>query len=185
MIAAFDLGHLGKAASRFDNDKLLSLNAQHMMKAPAALLAAGLRDQLARLGINTSDQPLLEGVANAQRERARTLKEMATNSQFFFRDFAEFDAKAAAKNLNAESAPLLHALRAALVELQDWSASAVHDLITALAAGHSVGMGKLAQPLRVAVSGGGVSPPIDQTVALLGRDKVLARLDRALMVAGR
>jgi glutamyl-tRNA synthetase len=183
MIAAFDLQHLGKAASRFDGDKLLSLNAQHMMKAPVATLVAGLRDQLARLGIQTDDQVMLEGVAEALRERAKTFKDMAANSAFFFRDFEQFEPKAAAKNLNTESAPLLQAVGDALQSLATWTAPAIHELINALAVKHGVGLGKLAQPLRVAVSGSGVSPPIDQTVALLGRGKVAARLARALVVA--
>jgi glutamyl-tRNA synthetase len=183
MIAAFDLTHLGKAASRFDGDKLLSLNAQHMMKAPVATLAKGLREQLARMGVQTDDQPLLEGVAEALRERAKTLKEMAVGSVFFFKDFEQYEPKAAAKNLNAESAPLLQAVGAALQALSSWTAPAIHESINALAAQHGVGMGKLAQPLRVAVSGSGVSPPIDETVALLGRATVAARIARALAVA--
>jgi glutamyl-tRNA synthetase len=183
MIAAFDLQHLGKAASRFDGDKLLSLNAHHMMKAPVATLAAGLREQLARLGIQTDDQCMLEGVAEALRERARTFKEMAANSVFFFRDFEQFEPKAAAKNLNAESALLLQAVGGALQALATWTAPAIHELINALAVQQGVGLGKLAQPLRVAVSGSGVSPPIDQTVALLGRETVAARIARALAVA--
>jgi glutamyl-tRNA synthetase len=182
MIAAFDLQHLGKAASRFDGDKLLSLNAHHMMQAPVTTLAAGLREQLARIGVVTDDQALLEGVANAQRERAKTLKEMAANSVFFFREFEQFEARAAAKNLTAESAPLLLAASEGLKALPSWNAPAIHELITALAAQHGVALGKLAQPLRVAVSGGGVSPPIDQTVALLGRELVVARIARALAV---
>jgi glutamyl-tRNA synthetase len=183
MIAAFDLQHLGKAAARFDGDKLLSLNAHHMMQAPVATLADGLRAQLARLGIETDDQLMLEGVAEALRERAKTFKDMAANSAFFFRDFEQFEPKAAARNLTAESAPLLQAVGAALQSLATWTAPAIHELINALAVKQGVGLGKLAQPLRVAVSGSGVSPPIDQTVQLLGREKVAARIARALVVA--
>jgi glutamyl-tRNA synthetase len=183
MIAAFDLQHLGKAAARFDGDKLLSLNAHHMMHAPVATLAVGLRAQLARLGIETNDQLMLEGVAEALRERAKTFKEMAANSVFFFRDFEQLEPKAAAKYLNAESAPLLQAIGEQLQSLVTWTAPAIHELINALAVKHGVGLGKFAQPLRVAVSGSGVSPPIDQTVQLLGRETVAARIARALVVA--
>src|SRR5262249_36751995 len=82
----FDIKDVNKAASAFNPEKLLWINQQHMMKAPVEVLAAALRAQLKRLGIETSDQALLEGVANAQRERAKTLKEMAENSRFFFLD---------------------------------------------------------------------------------------------------
>jgi glutamyl-tRNA synthetase len=183
MIAAFDLAQVGKAASAFNADKLLWLNQQHMMQAPLAQLAAGLRDQLTRFGVAVDDQALLEGVANAQRERARTLKEMAGNSLYFFREFGEFDAKVAAKNLSVESAPLLQAVADGLKQLPEWNAGSVHGLISGIANVRGVSMGKVAQPLRVAVTGGGVSPPIDLTVVLLGREITAARLARAIAVA--
>ena len=87
MIAAFDIRDVNKAASAFNADKLLWLNQQHMMRAPLAQLAEVLRAQLARLGIHSDDQELLEGVASAQRERCKTLREMAALSLYFFKDF--------------------------------------------------------------------------------------------------
>ncbi|MFT3905583.1 MAG: glutamate--tRNA ligase [Steroidobacteraceae bacterium] len=186
MIAAFDVRHLGKAASAFNGDKLLWLNQQHMMKAPAAVLAAALREQLARLGVRSDDQALLEGVANAQRERARTLKEMAANSLFFFQDTLTYDDKAVKKNLTAEAAPLLKQVAEALRVLpaEQWNAAAIHALIETVAQAAGVGLGKVAQPLRVALSGGSVSPPIDQTLALVGREQVLARIGHAMRLIG-
>jgi glutamyl-tRNA synthetase len=180
MIAAFDIRNVNKAASAFNAEKLLWLNQQHMMKTPLAALAAILREQLARLGVQCDDQALLEGVANAQRERCKTLREMAQNSLFFFREFADYDPKAAARHLTEEALPLLLQLAAGLRELPDWNAAGVHDVIAAVAARAGAGLGKVAQPLRVAVSGTAVSPPIDLTVALLGREPTLARLERAL-----
>jgi len=182
MIAAFDIAQVGKAASAFNADKLLWLNQQHMMKAPVAVLAAGLRAQLALLGVASDDQSLLEGVANAQRERSKTFKDMAANSAFFFRSVATIDPVAAKKHLGAEAAPLLETLRVALAELPpaEWNAGAIHDLIAKVANRYGVGLGKVAQPLRVALTGTTVSPPIDVTVALLDQTEVLQRVDRAL-----
>ena len=187
MIAAFDIAAVGKAAAAFNAEKLLWLNQQHMMKAPIAVLASGLREQLARLGVACDNQPLLEGVANAQRERCKTFKDMAANSLFFFRDFGQPDATAARKNLNVESAPMLQAVRAGLAELagEQWNAGSVHDLLAQVATRYAVGLGKVAQPLRVAVAGSAVSPPIDVTVALLDQPVVLQRLDRALAICAR
>jgi glutamyl-tRNA synthetase len=179
MIDAFDIRDVNKAAAAFNGDKLLWLNQQHMMQAPLATLAAGLRQQLARLGVEAADQSLLEGVANAQRERAKTLREMAQNSLYFFGDFAQYEQKAASKHLGPETVPLLAALRAAFADMPDWEAGTIHQAINAVAERFGVGLGKVAQPLRVAVTGGGVSPPIDITVALLGRTRVGARLERA------
>ena len=182
MIAAFDIAQVGRAASAFNAEKLLWLNQQHMMKAPVAVLAAGLRAQLALLGIVSDDQSLLEGVANAQRERSKTFKDMAALSAFFFLAVEAIDPAAAKKHLGAEAVPLLETLRAALAELPpaEWNAGAIHDLIAKVANRYGVGLGKVAQPLRVALTGTTVSPPIDVTVALMDPAEVLRRVDRAL-----
>ena len=108
------------------------------------------------------------------------MKEMAEASLFFFRDPPGYDEKAAAKHLTPEGATLLTAVRVRLGELPDWQAPALHAVVTEVAAGHNVALGKVAQPLRVAVSGGAVSPPIDVTLEILGRETTLARLDRAI-----
>jgi glutamyl-tRNA synthetase len=179
MIQYFDIKDVNKSASAFNPEKLLWLNQQHIMKTPVSVLAAALREQLLLLGVDTNDQSLLEGVANILRERARTLKEMAQTGLYFFREFEQFEEKAAKKNLTADAMPILAALGQALEALPDWKAQPVHEVISAVAAQFNVGMGKVAQPLRVAVCGTGVSPPIDTTVELLGRGRVLGRLQKA------
>src|SRR5579872_3290386 len=184
MIAAFDIRDVNKAASAFNAEKLLWLNQQHMVRTPPAALVPHLRAQLRRVGVDSDDQQLLEGVILAQRERAKTLKEMAQNSRFFFSDEVAMDPKAVAKHLTADSLQLLGKVRAQLASLEPWNAPAIHDALNALATELQVGLGKVAQPLRVAVTGTAVSPPIDATLALLGRERSLARLDRALAVSG-
>ena len=183
MIAAFDIKDVNKAASAFNAEKLLWLNQQHMMRAPMGLLAPALKAQLAALGVRAGDERLLEGVVNAQRERAKTLNEMAHSSLYFFCDFRAYDHKAAKKHLTADSAPLLQALAAGFEALAEWNAGAIHEVINAVALRQGLGLGRVAQPLRVAVTGGAVSPPIDMTVALLGRERVRERIERALEVA--
>jgi len=180
MIAAFDIKDVNKAASAFNPEKLLWLNQQHMMRAPVGTLVAGLRQQLFVLGVDAQDEKLMEGVVNAQRERAKTLKEMAQNSLFFFRDFETYDAKAATKNLTNEAVPVLQALQEGFRSLSKWNAGSVHEVINSGATRFGLGLGKVAQHLRVAVAGGAVSPPIDITVALLGPRTTDARIDRAL-----
>ncbi len=183
MAQHFDIADVNKSATAFNPEKLQWLNQQHMMRADPKRLALILKEQFAALGVVTDDLATLEGVVLAQRERARTLNEMARNSLFFFRDFDGYDEKAAQKSLTAEAAPLLEKARAALAKVQPWSAASVHDLLNGLATGLGLNLGKIAQPLRVAVAGGSVSPPIDQTLALVGRDRVLARIDRAVAFA--
>ena len=116
----------------------------------------------------------------AQRERAKTLVEMAQNSVYFYRECYTYDEKAAAKNLQPGVLAPLKSLREALAQTGDWSDTAIHAAIERIAAEHDLAMGKLAQPLRVALTGGGVSPPIDTTTRLIGRERVLKRLDKAI-----
>src|ERR1700756_4035044 len=124
MIAAFDIHDVNKAASAFNPEKLLWLNQQHMVRSPPTALIPHLRAQLRRLGVDSDDQKLLEGVILAQRERTKTMKEMAHNSRFFFVDRIEIEPKAAAKNLAAEGLASLAKVRARLAALSEWSAAA-------------------------------------------------------------
>src|ERR1700728_1903284 len=180
MIAAFDIHDVNKAASAFNPEKLLWLNQQHMVRSAPSALVPHLRAQLRRLGCDSDDRQLLEGVILAQRERAKTMKEMATNSRFFFSDRIEMDPKAVAKHLTAEARTVLAQVRGQLAGLPQWDALSINGLLNQLSAQLQVGLGKVAQPVRVAVTGSAVSPPIDATLALLWRERSLARLDAAL-----
>jgi glutamyl-tRNA synthetase len=180
MVAAFDIHDVNKAASAFNPEKLSWLNQQHMMRAQPAALIPHLQSQLARLGLQSDDRELLEGVIVAQRERAKTMKEMAQNSRFFFTDTVELDPKAVAKHLTAAAIPVLQNVYGRLTALTEWSAATIHTALNDLATELQTGLGKVAQPLRVAVAGSAVSPPIDATLALLGRARTLARIQAAL-----
>ena len=180
MIELFDISDVNKAASTFNPDKLLWLNQQYIKESDPAHVARYLSYHLGKLGVDPAPEPPLVEVVKAQRERARTLVEMAQNSVFFYRDFEEFDEKAAKKNLKAGAREVLQRLRQGLAELEDWVPESIHALVVATAEALDLKLGKVAQPLRVAVSGGAVSPPIDQTVWLVGRERTLSRLDKAL-----
>jgi glutamyl-tRNA synthetase len=185
MIAAFDIHDVNKAASAFNPEKLLWLDQQHIMRAEPRALVPHLRWQLRRLKIEGADDALLEGVIGAMRERAKTMKEMAENGRFFFVDKVEIDPKAAAKHLTGEAPANLSALRRRLTELSDWSAPSIHAALEATARDLGTNLGKIAQPTRVAVTGNTVSPPIDSTLAVLGRERTLARIDAALAQSPR
>jgi glutamyl-tRNA synthetase len=179
----FDIKDVNKSASAFNPEKLLWLNQQHMMRASAASLVPHFKFQLGLLGISIEDDQKLAAVAKAQQERAKTLKEMAQNSRFFFEEVTAYDEKAAKKNLTAESAPVLEAIRERLSALASWSAKEIHEAVNAVATELNVGLGKVAQPIRVAVSGTSVSPPIDVTLEVLGRDTTLQRIAAAVNYA--
>ena len=179
MIRLFDIADVNKSASAFDVEKLSWLNQQHMMRAPAARIVPVLRWHLNREGIEVSDEAQLEQIVLSQRERAKTLREMALNSVFFFRAPAAYDDKAVRKHVTAEILALLVEASDELGQLANWSAPAIHGLISGLAAARGVTLGKLAQPIRLAVCGGTVSPPIDATLAILGKTEAMSRLATA------
>jgi len=180
MIAQFDIADVNRAASSFNPSKLLWLN-QHWLKTSDPIHVGNhLRYHLGTLDIDPANGPDLAAVVLAFRERSKTLVEMAEGAAFLFRDIDGYDEKAAKKNLTADAMAPLSALRAALAALADWQPEAIHQVVEQIATEQDLKLGKLAQPLRVAVSGGAVSPPIDTTLALLGRDRTLTRIDRAL-----
>lgn len=184
MVQLFDIADVNKAASAFNPEKLLWLNQQHLMRAPAADIVPQLRKFLARIDVPASEGDIatdkLIRVVEAQRERNKTLVEMAQTSRFLFTRGVALDPAAAAKHLTGDARALLAELAQRLAALPEWRAAAVHEVIQGLAAERQLGLGKVAQPLRVAVSGGTVSPPIDQTLELLGREETLARLGALL-----
>jgi glutamyl-tRNA synthetase len=182
MVRLFDIADVNKSASAFNAEKLAWLNQQHMMRAPPARIVPVLRWHLEKEGIQASDERQLEQIVVAQRERAKTVREMELNSVFFFRPPASYDDKAVRKHVNPEALLLLRQAVAELEMLEDWTAPAIHQLISGFSAAKGISLGKLAQPIRLAICGGTVSPPIDATLAILGKSESLSRLAQALAV---
>jgi len=180
LVSLFDIADVNKSASAFDGNKLAWLNQQHMMRAPVTRLVAPLRWQLEREGVALGeDDARLGPIAAALRERAKTLKEMAVASLFFFRAPTVFDEKAVRKHVTADVLAALPALAEELGALDSWASADLHALLTAFATARAMTLGKVAQPIRLALCGATVSPPIDATLAILGREESLERLRRA------
>jgi len=179
MISAFEADNINASASTFNPEKLNWLNQQYIMKMPLAELADELRSGLENLGVNIEDGPDVSAVAALLQERCQTLKQLAEDALYFYRDFDEFDAKAAKKHLKVSSAEVLSQLYDSLSVLDDWSSENIHTVIEKTAEQLEVGMGKVGMPLRVAVTGGGSSPSIDLTIAALGKARTLARIAMA------
>jgi glutamyl-tRNA synthetase len=180
MIELFDIKDVNSSASIFNPGKLLWLNQHYIKHANPERVARHLSYHLGMLGIDPAPAPELVAVVTAQRERAKTLVEMARNSVYFYREFHQYDEEAAAKYLTEGICPALDALRVAFASLTAWDERSIHRVLSEIAETRGMKLGKLAQPLRVAVTGGRVSPPIDITVALIGRHRTLQRIDRAL-----
>jgi len=180
MIELFDIKDINNSASTFNPAKLLWLNQHYIKTRPPEYVAHQLSWHMGKLGIDPATGPDLVDVVKAHRERAKTLVEMAQSIHYYYRDFEQFDEKTASKQLVPDVREALDKLRHALADLQPWTPAAIHQAIIDTAEAQGLKLGKIAQPLRVAVTGSGVSPPIDVTVYLVGRERVLQRIDQAV-----
>ncbi|RHW75307.1 glutamate--tRNA ligase [Colwellia sp. RSH04] len=180
MIELFDLKDCNRAPSGFNTEKLIWVNQHYMKTMDPAYVAEHLAWHMNDQGIQTENGPALAEIVKVQADRVKTLKEMAEISSYFYQDFSEFDAKAAKKHLRGVAKEPLQLVKQKLSALENWQADAIHEAINATAEELDVGMGKVGMPLRVAATGGGNSPSLDVTLALLDKDKVLARIDLAL-----
>ena len=180
MIELFDIDAVHRASSRFDTEKLYWLNQHYIKASEPGRIAHLLSPHMGQLGIDPSTGPDLADVAQAQQERAKTLVEMAELSAFVYQDFDAYEEKAAQKHLRpAALEPLLEA-RTALATIEEWNPDSIHGVVAGIADKLGINMGKVAQPLRVAVVGRAASPGIDVTLHLVGRDATLSRIDRAV-----
>ena len=180
LIDLFDVSNCNSKASRLDMAKLGWVN-QHFLKSedPAAI-APHLLYQLEKLGLDIANGPAPADVVIALRERVQTLKEMAEKAVVWYTPLAEYDEAAVAKHFKPGADVALGKARELLAALPQWSAEAVGVALHDTAAALEIGMGKIAQPLRVAITGTQVSPDISHTVYLAGRDEALKRIDAAL-----
>jgi len=180
MIELFDIADVNRAASAFNTDKLLWLNQHYIKSDDPARIARLLSPHMGDLGIDPSVEPPLVDVVAAQQERARSLVEMAEISAFIYKDFDDYDEKSARKHLRPAVLEPLEKLRDALAALDDWVPDVLHRTVTEVAESMDLKLGKVAQPLRVAVVGRAASPGIDITLQLVGREACLRRIDRAI-----
>lgn len=182
MIALFDIANVNQSASTFNPEKLLWLNQQHIIAASVARIGRELLPYLESAGIDVADGPNPQDVAEAFQERAETLTQMVTSARYCYEDFEVIDPKATKKHLRPVILEPLKTVRNKFAEIEDWSIKSISQVIEQVADDFQIKMGKLGQPIRVAVTGGSVSPPIDITVCLIGRERVVRRLDKAIEI---
>ena len=176
----FDIADVNASASRFSAEKLTWLNQQYIMTAEPIELVPALLEQMGKVGIDPSRGPAPQRVVEAYRERATTLRELAMSAEYLYHDDISLEEKAARKHLRPVVQAALVALRDAFADLEVWSAEAIHAAMQAVADEYELKFGKIGQPVRVAMTGTGISPPIDTTIELVGQERALVRLDRAL-----
>lgn len=186
MIELFDLKDINKAAAAFNTEKLLWLN-QHYIKTTQPILQVPMfKEELKKIldpeVLEAKNVPAFEKVIEAQQERAQTLKEMAEKSVYFYSDKIKIDKEAKEKQLTEEAKSYLKTLcdYFETISEQNWDRVAIHEAIGKTTETLSIKLGKLAQPLRVAVTGNTMSPPIDITLELIGKVRVIERIKEAI-----
>ena len=180
----FAIEDVNQKASRLDPAKLGWLNQHYLKTDDPAAVAAHFEPQLLAHGYDLSKGPKAADVVVALRDRVQTLKEMAEKAVVWYQPLTTYDDAAVAKHLGAAAQAPLAKARESLAALAEWSAESVSTALHEAAAALELGMGKVAQPLRVAITGTQVSPDISQTVYLAGRDEALKRIDAALIKSG-
>lgn len=179
LISLFDIKDINIAPAAFSMEKLLWVNQHYIKTGDADYIAKELDWHMQQLKIDTSKGPALIDVVIAQRERAKTLREMAEKSAYFYQE-VKFDEAAVKQNLTADAVKPLTEILEALRSLPEWTKEGIHQAVVNVSEKLGLKLGKIAQPIRVAVSGNTISPPIDITLQLLGRESTLQRLEAAL-----
>jgi glutamyl-tRNA synthetase len=178
--ALFAIEDVNQKASRLDPAKLGWLNQHYLKTDDPADIAVHFAPQLLAHGLDPANGPDPADVVVALRDRVQTLKEMAERAAVWYQPLTQYDEAAVAKHLVPAARAPLEGVRAQLAALGEWTVESVHGALQATGEALGLGLGKIAQPLRVAITGTQVSPSIDHTVFLAGRDQALARIDAAL-----
>lgn len=181
LIQLFDIENVNRAPGAYNPEKLLWLNHHYIKASPKEEIIPELMWHFEKMKINVDHGPDLIDLIHVQAERCKTLKEMAEKSRYFYEDVecpAEF-----LHHLHASLVPPFQMVMTKLADMPIWSKEGIHELLNQVAEIHGLKLGKLAQPLRIALTSGVVSPSIDTTILLLGREKTLARLEKAIDIA--
>ncbi len=180
MIHLFELNHVSRGVSSFNYEKLFWLNQHYQRNDAPEEVASALQWCFDSMNIDTAEGPSLTALVMLQAERYKTLMDIVKNSLYFYQDIMTYDEDAIKKHVTSTIQEPLMKLCDMLAALRDWDAASIHHAIENVCAEYQLGMGKIAQPLRVAVTGGTSSPSIDKTLMLIGRARSLARLKSVL-----
>jgi glutamyl-tRNA synthetase len=178
LVEWFDLGHISKSPARFDPEKLTWLNSQYIKDADNVRLAELTMPFLAATGCDVTVGPRLEQVIALVKERVSTIKALADAVVFFYYRVEASD-ELMRQHLTDDIKPAMRDLRQRF-GTTEWNRAEINETIKSVMGDYKLKLPKIAMPLRVAATGTTHTPPIDATLELIGRDEVLARLDKAL-----
>lgn len=179
MIEHFSLEGVNDSAASFDSDKCLWVNQHWLKHASPELVSDAVKPFLEALSFDIDNGPSLNDLVEVQRERARTLVELAEKSRFVYEEPETYEPKAVKKHFRDGVSTVLEALSDKLGSVEHWDNDSTQNVVEGVAEELELKLGAVAQPLRVAVTGTAASPGIGQTLVLLGREKTLRRLLRA------
>jgi glutamyl-tRNA synthetase len=180
LIEVFDLAHIGHSAGVFDPEKLLALNAEHIRATPPDKLVEPLKAFLKQHGVEIKDSALLQMVIGTLHARSKTLEEMAQSALFYFVDPVDYEQKAVKKFFNPAAAECLQLMIKQFEKLQKFSEENLENAFKAVVDQTGMKLGQIAQPVRLALTGKTASPGIFEVSAILGKDKVISRLQKAI-----
>jgi glutamyl-tRNA synthetase len=180
LIEKFSLDNVGKSAGVFDPVKLQALNADHIQAAAPATIAEHLKPFLEAQEIDAADDAYLNALIPTLQPRSKTLVDMSAQSRFYFSDDVTLDEAAAKKFLKGNVLEPLKELRERLTALEEFSEKSLEMVFIALMEAYQIKLGKIAQPVRVALTGTSVSPGIFEIIMVLGKQRVLSRLQAAI-----
>ncbi len=180
MLELFDINNINKAPSAFNTDKLKWLNQQYIKMMPISELLPHLQWHLDQQEIDLNNGPDVADLIPEFSERSQTLDDLAKALTTYYKDFEEYDAKAAKKHLRPVAKEALQTVKSKLEAIDAWQAEAIQACVNDTAEELKIGMGKVGMPLRVSVTGGGMSPAIDLTLSWIGKERCMARIDMAL-----
>jgi len=188
LIRHFSFENVGNAAAVFNPEKLLWLNQQYIMTTSPERLAELVIPFLEKENIIAEGQELdmawLGRAVKTLQERAKTLVDLASSLRYYIAEEIEFQEKAKEKFLNEKSLPLLKDMKDALAACADFSPAGLEQVFRAVVEKHGVKLGAVAQPVRVAMTGGTESPGIYEVLEVLGKEKTLRRLEKAILSIG-
>jgi len=180
MIEHFSLDDINKSASTFNTDKLNWINQQYLISLPIDQIVGLVKQRLHKTGTNYDAETDFHSIVDLYRQRVSTINQLVDSILYCFEDFEEYDEKAAKKALRPVALEPLQSLLNEFSNLEEWESPAIHQVIESVTQVLELNMGKVGQPLRVAVTGGSFSPPIDKTVEIIGKAKTLSRISRAI-----
>lgn len=184
LIEHFSLEDIGRSAAVFNPEKLLWLNSKYINNSSPEMLVELVMPFLIKKGIIQEGQSLdkewLSRAIATLKERSRTSIELANSLRYYIAEYVEYDLKAKERFLNEKSLPYLVELKDAIISLENFIAAEIEKVFISLVEKHNIKLGDIAQPVRVAITGNTVSPGIFEVLEIVGKEKTLKRLEKAI-----